>query len=104
MNFRKCTHQPSSFTTSILLPPDGKTSAGYTSRGFISRAKVKAIKYSIVIVLGKYEKKACSWQLGLMLKLGISLHHQQIKYMRWFSEGLLLRPLTCLLTLTSALL
>ncbi|XP_072185519.1 neuropeptide S receptor [Excalfactoria chinensis] len=30
---------------------DGKTSAGYTSRGFISRAKVKAIKYSIVIVL-----------------------------------------------------
>ncbi|XP_032038510.1 neuropeptide S receptor [Aythya fuligula] len=32
--------------------PDGKTfSAGYTSRGFISRAKVKAIKYSIVIIL-----------------------------------------------------
>ncbi|NXL94420.1 NPSR1 protein, partial [Alectura lathami] len=31
--------------------PDGKTSAGYTSRRFISRAKVKAIKYSIVIVL-----------------------------------------------------
>ncbi|XP_031409850.1 neuropeptide S receptor isoform X2 [Meleagris gallopavo] len=30
---------------------DGRTSAGYTSRGFISRAKVKAIKYSIVIVL-----------------------------------------------------
>ncbi|NXJ15002.1 NPSR1 protein, partial [Odontophorus gujanensis] len=30
---------------------DGKTSASYTSRGFISRAKVKAIKYSIVIVL-----------------------------------------------------
>ncbi|XP_009985674.1 PREDICTED: neuropeptide S receptor [Tauraco erythrolophus] len=29
----------------------GKTSAGYTSRGFISRAKVKAIKYSIVIIL-----------------------------------------------------
>ncbi|XP_010290039.1 PREDICTED: neuropeptide S receptor, partial [Phaethon lepturus] len=31
--------------------PGGKTSAGYTSRGFISRAKAKAIKYSIVIVL-----------------------------------------------------
>ncbi|XP_009884509.1 PREDICTED: neuropeptide S receptor [Charadrius vociferus] len=31
--------------------PGGKTSAGYTSRAFISRAKVKAIKYSIVIIL-----------------------------------------------------
>ncbi|XP_026699701.1 neuropeptide S receptor isoform X2 [Athene cunicularia] len=31
--------------------PGGKTSAGYSSRGFISRAKVKAIKYSIVIIL-----------------------------------------------------
>ncbi|XP_066183686.1 neuropeptide S receptor isoform X2 [Sylvia atricapilla] len=31
--------------------PGGKTSSGYSSRGFISRAKVKAIKYSIVIIL-----------------------------------------------------
>ncbi|RMC05352.1 hypothetical protein DUI87_18541 [Hirundo rustica rustica] len=31
--------------------PGGKASSGYTSRGFISRAKVKAIKYSIVIIL-----------------------------------------------------
>ncbi|KFV83785.1 Neuropeptide S receptor, partial [Struthio camelus australis] len=31
--------------------PDGQISASYTNRGFISRAKVKAIKYSVVIIL-----------------------------------------------------
>ncbi|XP_010014129.1 PREDICTED: neuropeptide S receptor [Nestor notabilis] len=35
----------------ISTCPGGKTSAGCTSRGFISKAKVKAIKYSIVIIL-----------------------------------------------------
>ncbi|NXX85445.1 NPSR1 protein, partial [Urocolius indicus] len=38
-------------TVIISSCPGGKTSAGYSSRGFISRAKVKAIKYSIVIIL-----------------------------------------------------
>uniref|UniRef100_A0A663M9V4 Neuropeptide S receptor n=1 Tax=Athene cunicularia TaxID=194338 RepID=A0A663M9V4_ATHCN len=35
----------------VIISSCGKTSAGYSSRGFISRAKVKAIKYSIVIIL-----------------------------------------------------
>lgn len=32
---------------------DGKFCANYTHRGLISKAKVKAIKYSVVIILGK---------------------------------------------------
>ncbi|XP_062353217.1 neuropeptide S receptor isoform X2 [Cinclus cinclus] len=38
-------------TVIISSCPGGKTSSAYTSRGFISRAKVKAVKYSIVIIL-----------------------------------------------------
>ncbi|KFQ14814.1 Neuropeptide S receptor, partial [Leptosomus discolor] len=38
-------------TVIISSCPGAETSVGYTSRGFISRAKVKAIKYSIVIIL-----------------------------------------------------
>uniref|UniRef100_A0A674IZW3 G-protein coupled receptors family 1 profile domain-containing protein n=1 Tax=Terrapene triunguis TaxID=2587831 RepID=A0A674IZW3_9SAUR len=34
-----------------LISPDGKFRASYTHRGIISKAKVKAIKYSIVIIL-----------------------------------------------------
>lgn len=49
------TQQPYSFTSWTVLSPGGKTFAGYTSRGFIPRAKVKAIKYSIVIILGKWK-------------------------------------------------
>uniref|UniRef100_A0A674KDW9 G-protein coupled receptors family 1 profile domain-containing protein n=1 Tax=Terrapene triunguis TaxID=2587831 RepID=A0A674KDW9_9SAUR len=34
-----------------LISPDGRFCASYTHRGIISKAKVKAIKYSIVIIL-----------------------------------------------------
>nr|XP_009678083.1 PREDICTED: neuropeptide S receptor [Struthio camelus australis] len=40
------THQ-----TVVTMFADGQISASYTNRGFISRAKVKAIKYSVVIIL-----------------------------------------------------
>ncbi|KAH0627189.1 hypothetical protein JD844_002658 [Phrynosoma platyrhinos] len=36
-----------------LLFTDGKFCTSYTHRGLISKAKIKAVKYSVVIILGK---------------------------------------------------
>lgn len=51
-------HESYSFIGWTVLFPGSKASSG-SSRGFISRAKVKTIKYSIVIILGEW--KPHSW-------------------------------------------
>lgn len=92
------------FTTQTVLSPGGKTSAGYTSRGFISRAKVKAIKYSFVIILGEWKAlHLVGGEDADVRKLVFlsSLHHQQIKCSRWL-RGALLRPPDLVLPLSSA--
>lgn len=76
------TLQSCSFTSWAVLFPGGKTSTGYTSRGFISRAKVKAIKYSIVIILGKCKAQqlVAGEDADLRKLLFLSnLYHQQTK-------------------------
>lgn len=82
-------HQPCSFTSWTILSLGGKTSAGYTSRGFISRAKVKAIKYSIVIIIGKWKAPQLAREDADFRKLVFlsSFRHEQIKCSRWLREG-----------------
>lgn len=42
----------------LCVSPDGKLCTSY-HRGLISKAKIKAIKYSIVIILGKQSPSSC---------------------------------------------
>lgn len=79
------THQSYLFTSWTVLFPGGKTSSGYSSRGFISRAKVKAIKYSIVIIFGEWKAPQLlareDADIRKLLFLS-NLYHQQTKAWR----------------------